>query len=110
MERRYFLDLCFQEEELRHYRIDSSAFSYHYLAEDGRLTLRRDDNFVTFVGDIVAQAGEAWVTPACGAMARGEVDREAVVRDLKLFDAEQRWRLQVLVALGPPAAGGESRS
>lgn len=106
LKREYYLDLCFSGDSPRHYRIEAGSFSYHYLAEDGRLSLRRDDNFVTFVNDVLRHAQHAWVTPAVTALGRGELLSEAVVRDVKLFDAELRWRLMVLRCLGRPSPPG----
>lgn len=106
VKREYYLDLCFELDELCHYRIGGGSFSYHYLAEDGRLSLRRNENFVTLTGDIVSHAGEAWVAEGAWAVTEGRLLRTMLVRDLRLFDAEVRWRRQVLRTLGRPLAGG----
>lgn len=102
IERRHYLDLVFGEQAPRHYRIDAGAFNYQYLGADGRLSLRRDDNFIKLVADVVAAADGAWVTPAARAVSVGELAPGGVVADLRLYDAELRWRLQRLRALGQP--------
>jgi len=98
---RHYLDLVFGEVEPRHYRFESAACSYAYLAAAGRLSLRHEENWVTFVADLAQAApAAAWVTAPARAMATGKLLPDAVVDELRLYDAEVRWRLQRLLVLG----------
>lgn len=106
VERQILLDLVFGDGVPRHYRIDAGSFHYGYLAATERLSLRRDDNLVALVQDLLAGAATAWVTAAVDALAAGEVLGAAVVEEVRWYEAEVRWRLQRLRALGPP--GGET--
>ena len=100
------IDLAFGETAPRCYRIEAGHFNYQYLAADGRLTLRRDANFRLLLADLIARAPAAcWATAATRAMAAGEIREEAVVSEVRLLDAELRWRCQRLRALGPPDGG-----
>lgn len=100
----HLLDLVFGEVAPRHYRIDAGTFNYQYLATDGRLKLRSEENFVTLVQDVLMRSpAEAWATPSVRALARWRLDPRAVVPEARLYDAEVRWRVQ-LTRLGerPP--------
>ena len=100
--RQHFADLVFGEPPERHYRLEAAAFSYQYLAAAGRLALRHEANWVALLSDLIAGGGQAvWVTEAARAMAAGRVVESAVVEELRLYDAEVRWRLQRLRVLGP---------
>lgn len=98
---RHVADLVCGDVAPRHYRFESAAFSYAYLAAAGRLSLRHEENWVAFLKDLVEAApAAAWITPAARAMAGGKLLAEAVVDEPRLYDAEVRWRLQRLQVLG----------
>jgi len=98
---RHVADLVFGAVAPRHYRLEAAACSYPYLAAAGRLALRHEENWIAFLADLVAAAPPgAWLTAAARAMAAGRLAADTVVDEVRLYDAEVRWRMQRLLVLG----------
>lgn len=103
VELRQLLDLVCGRRNPRHYRLEAGLFNYRYLAAEGRLSLRRDENYLRLLEDVLRWATTAWVTPGTRSLRDGVIATAALVADERLVDAEIRWRRQRLALLGRPA-------